>query len=232
MVFSLPEAIARSPFFRSLRQSRSSIPVRSGYLNSASINFINPRHHVISTDRTTQDFPASAVEGLSDENVLALFTRGFFGGFVFGFERIFLQLGGYRMLPAHYTDFQPSPNAVTIWDKSALSASHLLPVGSNLFGFFQMLDKQVSINPSEDDVSYVDYGFGSDEFIFAGCHRFQITRLTTRPGTEPQIQMELQSFHCNPQHNKPSIPYSGLRRFHNAYAKALFANGVQSLISR
>jgi hypothetical protein len=43
------------------------------------------------------------VTGLSDERVLSLFTSGFFSGFVFGFERFILRIGGYKLLPARYT---------------------------------------------------------------------------------------------------------------------------------
>lgn len=127
--------------------------------------------------------------------------------------------------------FERPPDAVTIWNKSEIPTSHLLPRGSNLFGSFLMLDKHIAATPSEQDASYVDYGFGSDEFIFAGCHRFQITRLPTREGAEPQVQMELLHFRCNPQTNKPSIA-EYIERFHFVYAKTLFANGIQSLVTR
>jgi hypothetical protein len=250
------ELLSRSPFLRSLRQSHYVLPVRPEFLTSASINFVNPRHHIVNTDQVTQVFPASAVEGLSDENVLALFTKGFFGGFVFGPERFVLRTGGYRLIPARYSGnlilslltytiffwvcvkggkadgknpgFETPSDAISIWDKSALPNTHLLPVGSHLFGSFQMLDKHIATNPS-DHPSYVDYGFGSDQFIFGGSHRFQITRLAaTQAEAEPQIQMELQHIRCNPQKNQPS-PAEYIERFHYVYAKALFANGIREL---
>jgi hypothetical protein len=100
-----------------------------------------------------------------------------------------------------------------------------------MFGSFTMLDKYIAATPTEQDASYVDYGFGSDESIFAGCHRFQITRLPTQPDAEPQVQMELLHFRCNPQKNQPSIA-EYIERFHYVYAKTLFANGIQSLATR
>ncbi len=81
--------------------------------------------------------------------------------------------------------------------------------------------------------SYVDYAFGSDEFMFAGCHRFQITRRPARASDGPEgpaVLIELQHFRCNPQTNRPS-PAEPLERFHFVYAKALFANAVQALLS-
>ncbi|ODM16961.1 hypothetical protein SI65_07359 [Aspergillus cristatus] len=233
--------LPRGLFFRSLRQSHYTNPVSSEFLASSSFMFVNPRHHAVVPDKVAQKFPAAAIAGLSDEKALALFTCGFFSGFIFGFERWILRIGGYNLLPARYTGFQPDPQAVTIWNRSKVPSTHLLPVGSCLFGSFRMLDKHIA-EPSDHSSSYVDYGFGSDEFIFAGCHRFQITRLPPSSNMDsesepsikgkqsmPQVQIQLQHFRCNPQKNVPSVA-EYIERFHYVYAKALFANGVQSLL--
>ena len=81
MATNLTETFSRSPFFRSLRQSHYTLPIRPEFLASSSFK----------------------LAGLSDENVLALFSRGFFGGSIFGFERFILRIGGYNILPARYT---------------------------------------------------------------------------------------------------------------------------------
>ena len=94
--------LPRLSFLQSLRQSQYTLPVRPSF------QFVNPRHHVTATDNVTQVFPESVVAGLSDEEALALFTRGFFGGFVFGFERSILRIGGWNLLPARYTGEQLS----------------------------------------------------------------------------------------------------------------------------
>ena len=109
--------------------------------------------------------------------------------------------------------------------------TYLLPVGSCFFGSFRMLVKHIAAVPSVEEPSYVDYAFGSDQFIFGGCHRFQITRLPIIEKEEPQIQMELQHFRCNPQKNRPSVA-EYIERFHYVYAKSLFANGIQALLVR
>jgi hypothetical protein len=237
----------RPCFFQSLGISRSTLSVRPEFLASSSFQFVNPRHHVAGTDTVSQVFPESAVAGLSDEEVLALFSRGFFGGFVFAFERTALRLGGWRVLPARYTGqqlsrlacsvanitvigFKDDPSASLIWNTSKLSNINLPPMGSCLFGSFKVLDKQIPLEPSEQRPSYVDYGFGSDEFQFAGCHRFQVTRLL-RANEKPLVQLELQGFYCNPQKNQPSGG-KFLEWFHYIYAKLLFANGVQSVLLR
>lgn len=103
MAANLTETFSRSPFFRSLRQSQYTLPIRPEFFASSSFKFVNPRNHVTNTDKVVQVLPASAVAGLSDENVLALFSTGFFGGFIFGFERFILSVGGYNILPCKYT---------------------------------------------------------------------------------------------------------------------------------
>ncbi|QGA22081.1 hypothetical protein EYB26_009795 [Talaromyces marneffei] len=223
--------LSRSPFFRSLRQSHYTLPIRPEFLTSSSFEIVNPRNHITNTDKVVQVLPASAIADLSDETVLALFSAGFFGGFIFGIERFLLNIGGHNILPSRYTDFERPPDAVTIWNKSDIPTTHLLPKGSSLYGAFTLLDKYIATTPSEQDASYVDYGFGSDQYMFSGCHRFQITRLPSQPDVEPQVQMELLHFRCNPRENKPSIA-EYIERFHYVYAKALFADGIQSLATR
>ncbi|KAJ5186285.1 hypothetical protein N7449_011049 [Penicillium cf. viridicatum] len=222
--------LPRLSFFQSLRQSQYTLPVRPEFLASSAFHFVNPRHHVTATDNVTQVFPESVIAGLSDEEALALFTRGFFGGFVFGFERSILRMGGWNLLPARYTGFHGDPHASQIWNRSELPQRHLLPVGSSLFGSFKVIDKQIVPESSDQRASYVDYGFGSDEFTFAGCHRFQITR-SPRIGAEPLVQFELQHFRCNPQKNEPSVA-EYIAWVHYAYAKSLFANAVQCILLR
>lgn len=126
--------------------------------------------------------------------------------------------------------FQEDPHASQIWNRSELPQRHLLPVGSSLFGSFKVMDKQIVPESSDQRASYVDYGFGSDEFTFAGCHRFQITR-SPRIGAEPLVQFELQHFRCNPQKNEPSVA-EYIAWFHYVYAKSLFANAVQCILLR
>ncbi|RAL06953.1 uncharacterized protein BO97DRAFT_379458 [Aspergillus homomorphus CBS 101889] len=237
--------IFRSPFFHSLRHSASTVAVRPEFLTSSSSLYVNPRQHVLGTDCITQTIPGSAIAGISDEKVLALFTGGFFGGFVFAFEWLLLTAGGGRILPVEFTGF-PRDTYTThaIWRHPDLSDYHLHPVGTCLVGSFMILDQHIASESEMDNTgqsaSWVDYGFGSDKSSFAGCHRIQITRIAEKrrrdsfkPDTamEDQVQIELQSFQCNPQKDVIFGPEI-FRQFHYLYAKMLFANGMQSILSR
>ena len=120
----------------------------------------------------------------------------------------------------------PHGHAKEIWQRSEIPEDDLCSVGTEFFGAFKLLDKYLSVSTSS---SYVDYGFGSNINSFAGCHRFRITRIPSTVETEEQIRISLEGFHCDPQKNKLWMPRIGLW-FHTAYAKVLFANGVQSVL--
>ncbi|KAK9241727.1 hypothetical protein V1506DRAFT_549854 [Lipomyces tetrasporus] len=224
-------------FFHSLLQSSYTYPVSKDLLASATFNFVNPRHHIVSTDRVSQVIPASATAGLSDEEILSLFTSGFFGGFVFRLESWVLRICGASLLPARYTGFHPASQAVAIRRPSDIPGTRLLPVGSSFFSSFLLVDKHVA-EPSDANSSHVDHGFGSDESMFAGCHRFRVTRLPSvaettgqGEGRDSQIRIDLEHFRCNPQKNVPSWA-EHIETFHYIYAKSLFAKGIQALLSR
>lgn len=253
------QVVPRGVFFQSLFRSSYTYPVGKDLLISTTFNFINPRHHMVNTDRVSQVIPTKSVAGLSDEEILALFTTGFFGGFIFRIESWVLRICGSRFLPAKYTGgslfsllkellfelnlqkfsgFRADAQAVAVRRPTAIPRQRLLPVGSLFFSSFLMLDKHIAEpakeppSADETDNSYVDYGFGSDEARFAGCHRFRVTRLPAATETsDAQVQIDLEHFRCNPQQNIPSLAES-FQWFHFAYAKALFANGIQAILKR
>lgn len=51
----------------------------------------------------TQEVSTSYINARTDEEILAVFTRGFFGGWVFGLERFVLGLGVWKLFPARFT---------------------------------------------------------------------------------------------------------------------------------
>lgn len=108
MASNFTDLLVGSPFYQSLRQSQYAFPVRPNFLASSSFRLANPRNHVVNTDKVTQILPASAIAGLSDENVLGLFSKGFFGGFIFSIERTILWFAGGKLLPFRYTGILPT----------------------------------------------------------------------------------------------------------------------------
>lgn len=80
---------------RSINLTRS---VSTDYLSSRTLTLINPRKHKFSADTVSLYLPAEKIEHLSDERILALFTKGFFGGPAFRLESLFMKGVGYRIL--------------------------------------------------------------------------------------------------------------------------------------
>ncbi|KAF3396395.1 hypothetical protein F1880_006614 [Penicillium rolfsii] len=227
--------IPRKSFFDTLYYSNSVNHARNEFLTSRSAEIVNPRHHMVLSDAVWQDFDAETLAGMTDATILSSFTSGFFGGFVFSIEGVVLSAGAWRLLPVHFTNFSQNPQALELWRSSEVPADKLCDVGTRLFGVFQVLDKYVA-ESSDNQMSYVDYGFGSDNDSFAGCHRFSVTR---SPGTsetisgiaqpKTQIRISLEALTCDPQMDKSPVR-ERTKWFHALYSRALHANGVQAVL--
>lgn len=70
---------------------------------SNSAKLVNPRHHVTNSDEVSWTLDVNTLRGMDDRKVLSLFTVGFFGGYVFGMERMLLRAGAWNLLPVHFT---------------------------------------------------------------------------------------------------------------------------------
>ena len=95
-------------FFQSLlKRSRFASRAPSSFLNSSTFRLINPRSCIAKSDVIRQILTAGEVKGLDDEAILAAFTKGFFGGFVFYPEEVLLRLGAYRLFSGDGTGSYP-----------------------------------------------------------------------------------------------------------------------------
>ncbi|CAI7663552.1 unnamed protein product [Penicillium bialowiezense] len=217
-------------FFSSLYNHSYRHAVGPDFLVSNSAKLVNPRHHVTNSDEVSWTLDVNTLRGMDDRKVLSLFTVGFFGGYVFGMERMLLRAGAWNLLPVHFTAFLSESLKPIIWRRSQIPDNDLCPIGTKLFGSFQLLDKNISKPTSASTSSYVDYGFGSDTYSFSGCHRFRVVRTPASENAKELVQISLEGFHCDPQQNRSWMPRFMLW-FHTAYAKALFANGMQSVMN-
>ncbi|TVY27391.1 hypothetical protein LHYA1_G004196, partial [Lachnellula hyalina] len=148
-------------------------------LTSPTFHVINPRAHRAKGDTVSVRVRAAAVAGLGDEAILALLTKGFFGGWVFGIEGWVMRVCG-GVAPACFQGMYPTAT------KTPTSPSPSLP------GY-----------------SCVDYGFGSDSGSFAGAHRFAVVRQERddeagKEGEEEYVELKLECFRCNPLVNRES----------------------------
>lgn len=217
---------------------------------------INPRNHSAKGDKLSVRVPASAVMGLKDEAILALLTKGFFGGWSFALEGWVMRTCG-GVLPARYAAFKDKPTKKIIWRDSDIPKDRLIPVGDMIFDF-ALVDKHIRQTFTDPSPSYVDYGFGADHRIFAGSHRFVVKRseekrhdqgdlfneaaqgwqemtIKESGGEEEEVEkfveLYVECFRCNPMVNRDSwaeyVPW-----LHYWYAKALWAEAVRAVLRR
>ncbi|EXJ78323.1 hypothetical protein A1O3_09484 [Capronia epimyces CBS 606.96] len=249
-----PPLHQRSSFWSIFHAQEFTYTVSNSLLTSPTFHVINPLNHDAKGDKVSVSLPIKAVSGLGDEEILALLTKGFFGGWVFAIEGWAMRACG-GILPAAYTGFKANQTASKriIWKSSDISEDSLVPIGDMLFDF-ALVSKHIqtrpdSIPPSSSygssysySYSYVDYGFGSDQRNFAGAHRFVVTRKeqdqhqhqnqdqdSKEQKEEEYIELSIECFRCNPLINQDSwaeyLPW-----LHYWYARFLWAEAVRTVL--
>ncbi|ORX97858.1 hypothetical protein BCR34DRAFT_577664 [Clohesyomyces aquaticus] len=180
---------------------------------------VNPRAHV-SIDDTRSIVLTLRNASVADEEILAQFVKGFFGGWVFAFERNLLGLLSGDIV--RYPDLPKPSSPNRIQTASSLPSTTLPPLHTILFHAFQVIDLQLSTSPS-----YVDFAFGSSLTSFAGVHRFSISRLGDDSKT---IELAFEHTSCNPNVNRPLPGGWVLFSLHKFYAMVLYREGVAGVM--
>ncbi|KAF1845097.1 uncharacterized protein K460DRAFT_405372 [Cucurbitaria berberidis CBS 394.84] len=197
---------------------------------------VNPNGHVTITDTrfTTLELP----NRLSDEQILARFVKGFFGGYVFGPESGVLRAVGKDLM--RFERLKDIPVSSYIWAQSALSRETVPPLHSVLFGVFRVADCHFQ-SPGDEkypelsqggSYSYIDVAFGSEKGPIAGVHRFSVTRdgrVKEDGGKNESVTIEFAHVGCNPKENKPLKP-DFVQTLHLWYAMLLFREGVAEVM--
>ncbi|KFY06990.1 hypothetical protein V492_07547 [Pseudogymnoascus sp. VKM F-4246] len=234
LVPGLRQASANPSFISIFRSLIFTYPVTQEFLTSSTFELVNPKHHDVVTDQVSIRLPASSVSSLSDEAALALFTRGFFGGRVFAFERLYMKMGGWRVIPTGYAGFKSLPTERVEWNHHNIPATSFMPVGDILFGAFQLVDSHVKVTPSDPLPSYLTFGFGGLE-PKKGSEpgRLNVSGAADEPELldDGEVEIRLEHFRCNPSRNVPSWAEC-ISWFHRWYAEFLFADGISSMLRR
>jgi hypothetical protein len=69
-------------------------------------HFVNPRNHISATDSRRIILSKAEVGNLTDEEILARFLRGFYGGWIFAPEKALigvLRVFGRKLVAVHFT---------------------------------------------------------------------------------------------------------------------------------
>lgn len=225
-------------------------------VSSSIRSIVNPRNHVSVTDSHTICLSSQELRDMSDEEILARFVKGFFGGWVFAPEKVllgFLQVFALRLVPVGFSSkryedlggrrtvnthhyYLEIQNPGIIISSTELSRTSLPPMFSILFGGnFMILDISLRSNSEKKSAalrrgSYIDIGFGDDRKGFAGMHRFEVIHDTGKPGRQSgDVMICYSSMSCNPTVNQQVFP-NWVFTFHKFYALNLFRDGVAEVL--
>ncbi|KAF2029129.1 hypothetical protein EK21DRAFT_68361, partial [Setomelanomma holmii] len=206
-----------------LSQISSNDDVSDSFKTSKAVAITNPNKHIAINDsrRITIKLP----KVLSDEEILARFVKGFFGGWWFGPERAALKSFGKILVG--FEGLKEAPVSKRIWSNAKLSNSHVPPLYSVLFGAFRVVDLMVA-HPKDEEDSYIGFAFGSDNWPLAGAHRFCISR-RDEVGGENVVTIKFVHSGCDPRENKPLSP-AFLQTLHLWYAMVLFREGIAEVM--
>ncbi|KAF2794601.1 hypothetical protein K505DRAFT_360923 [Melanomma pulvis-pyrius CBS 109.77] len=213
-------------------QISSSPSIPDTLRRSRATSVVNPNDHVSVND--TRSITLQLHRSLSDEEILALFVKGFFGGYVFGPERGMLRAVG-RVI-TRFDRLRDAPVSSYIWSAAQISTHAAPPLHAVLFGAFRVVDchfqntcvpASLSAPASARGLSYIDFAFGSDDGGLAGVHRFSVVRDGAGDDVAGAECVTIEFAHtgCNPKVDKPLGPYV-LQSLHLLYAMLLFREGV------
>ena len=224
--------------------------IPDGFANSFAVSIVNPYSHITFNDSRSVIVPVS--KHLTDEQILAKFLRGFFGGYAFAPEAIALRLLGKQFVKFKGARSHVSRSTITsdsmeglegipasrqVWKAAEISTAELPPLHSVLFGAFRIIEfsrsdsSHLQFEKSNAGSSQVDIAYGSDTGFIAGVHRFSVSESEGSADLYGQrlVTINFDSTSCNPKDNKQLGPEL-LLTFHIWYAFLLFKEGVGNVV--
>ncbi|KAL4924014.1 uncharacterized protein BDV17DRAFT_301361 [Aspergillus undulatus] len=187
--------------------------------------------------------------GISDEEILARFSRGFFGGWGFSPERwiapcvqgiidheVFTRRWQLDAAGDSYPD--TNPDTCNISHPNVMSKERLPPLGACLFGLYYLVDTNVCISeynyPSNarPERSFVEYAGRTRGRSLAASHRFEIFRQFSGPtlGDQEQVMIIYSHVRSNPR-NGGQVYSRPMTAMHVCYAHLLFADGIREVLA-
>ncbi|KAI0412148.1 hypothetical protein F5X98DRAFT_355599 [Xylaria grammica] len=238
------------PFHRARHEQRTSPTHLGSFVSSV----VTPGPHHGIKENYSLTIPARRFKNdLSDEEILARFTKGFFSGLAFTPERWLLSA-----IPFSITDIPAikktlgsrSQNAVPglvvgpdIWDPSSISPQSTPSVASLLFGNFLVLDSSLLTIAQRkqlpDDYAlhtrpphaFVELAWGGEGLGLVGSHRFEVSRHEVKQAAEAEefVKITLSTIGCIPKTGL--APPNYLQWFHVLYSRFLFSDGIRGVLA-
>ncbi|KAI0965087.1 hypothetical protein F4678DRAFT_453816 [Xylaria arbuscula] len=238
------------PFHQSRRENRAS-PTHN---ESFAISIVAPKEHSGTQENYSLLIPAKRFkDSVSDEEILARFTKGFFSGPVFTPERWLLSGA-----PIQLTDIEAikkrfatrSQNSILslavgpeIWNTASISPKSTPSFASLLFGNFLTLDSSLLTRNQRDQLpddyiqhpkpphAFVEFAYGSEWLGLVGTHRFEVSRHDEKQatGTEEFVKVTFSCIVCKPKTGLALSSY--LMWFHILYSRFLFSDGIKGVLT-
>ncbi|OTB07461.1 hypothetical protein M426DRAFT_318133 [Hypoxylon sp. CI-4A] len=226
----------------------------AGHTDSFTCNAISPRRKLIEADSYVRTIPLRDLKsGISDEEILARLTGGFFGGPILTPERWFFAVTGFRVLDVQSVleNIRRMPRKsrkefVTqdVWDRSALSNTSVLPVGTVLYGNFLVLDHSWASKRQPEQLpkdygrypkpsgSFIELGFGGGpRSPITGSHRFEVHRHGIDPSKPDSQETVDVVFSCVTDVSQANFSGWLLMKFHRLYSYLLLSDSVRRVLA-
>lgn len=207
-------------------------------------NIVNPNQHVHLDD--SREVRLILSNSLSDEQILARFVNGFFGGWIFAPERTVLKTTRMHLPQIEALIDMPIPEHV--WSTNQILRDKLPEVGTIYFGAFRVADRliqdrhilQRKPGGEQDNImqrdsvdgeweSYIDFVF--DIGILRGVHRFSVLRgRREAEGEGQEMLIRFSHTNCDPRENKIWMP-DMIETLHLVYAMLLFREGIAQILA-
>ncbi|OQE44095.1 hypothetical protein PENCOP_c002G08837 [Penicillium coprophilum] len=160
-----------------------------GHSKSFPLSVLNPKHYPVDQESYSLRIPAKNLpHGITDEEVLARFSKGVFGGWIFTPERWMAPFAQYLIDSEVTSSSDPALSGHPIWKLESLSRNTLPPLGSTLFGLLTLFDtsacteaRRISVFPESQDIprpnfAFAEYAGRTKSLGLAASHRFEVNR--------------------------------------------------------
>ncbi|KAK9412900.1 hypothetical protein SUNI508_12313 [Seiridium unicorne] len=222
----------------------------NGHENSFGCFILNPLRNPNEQETYSLTIPTSRLEkGITDGEILARFTRGFFGG-IFTPEVWFLRTTGFSKTDTRVTRGILSSAATKtagelaetpqIWERSEISRTSTPAFGTLFFGNFLVVDCSSVSSSQLEAIStkhgefarppciYAEFIFGSENSRLLVSHRFEVRR-SEGPGSEVNVKITFSHVRSTGRPGRLTMPASFVW-FHVLYSKLLFSDGIREVL--
>ncbi|KAI9371591.1 hypothetical protein BJX61DRAFT_18322 [Aspergillus egyptiacus] len=218
-----------------------------GHATSFPMHVIDPASNPTEEETYILGIPLRKLtKGISDEEILARLSRGYFGGWGFSPERWIAPwvqgiIDHDVVTNATISNGDASAELVKISSPDSLSRDHLPALGACLFDLYYLLDTSACSTEHRTRVfpgsaqfprpegTFAEYAGRTKGRSLAASHRFEVIRETV--AGEEQVKIIYSHVRSNPR-TGGRVYSTVMTGLHVLYAHLLFADGIREVLNR